>query len=312
MKRVISSARSLGVIILALAVVTAVVNQWFAGSLFSFWSVVLVIIGAALLVAPASYAREQLDLFTSSFTRWKTILLTGLVYDIALILLISSGGLLYELTLTSTVNDIKSGMTMNKEIFTSPELTAQGAQHLQSLVFTFAVGFALFLLFGLCVYALFRYLSWSTVAGQQFTRKSLLKFLGLNALWWLFWIVVMAVVGSAVIRDPNGRIVLVVLLFIAGYFTLFVHALFAKTNRIGYSLSNGVSFGIGKIHRLLIPASLALVVFYILRFGVFYLIYLLPIAIVGEVIKALLLILCLAWLRVYFYSIISELPKHEV
>lgn len=302
MKRVVTAPRIAGVLLIAIG---------FLNAITSFWGALLAIVGLIIILLPTEYAKTQFDQFTSSFSSWKKILLTGLVFDFALLLLIASAGFLYQSTLTSTVNELQSGMTYSKEVFASPELTNTAAQGVQKLVFTFAIGFAAFIVIGLLAYTIFRLLSWFTIANQKLSKQAFFKFLGLNSIWWLIWLIVLGIVGFSVGRDPSGRFTLLIILFIAGYFTMLVHALFAKTQRIGYSLSNGVSFGIGKIHRLLIPASFVLIAFYIIRFGMFYVLGFIP-SIIGEVIKALLLILFFAWLRIYLYPIIADLPKHEV
>ncbi|HLC32215.1 MAG TPA: hypothetical protein VJJ82_00145 [Candidatus Nanoarchaeia archaeon] len=302
MKKLVTSMRIAGILLIAIGLLNAAANLW---------SVLLAITGIMFILLPTPYSKKEFDKFTGSFSQWKKILLTAL-FDGILILLIFLVGWLYGAALTSTTDAIKSNGGITREMMVSPTLTAQAAQSLQNLIFTFAAGFLLFLIGGLCIYTIFRYLSWATIAGEQFSKKTLFRFLGLNAIWWLFWLIIFSVVGASVLRDPSSRVVLVILLFIAGYFTLIVHALFTKSNLIGYSISNGLGFGIGKIHRLLVPAALSLVIYYIVGFGIFYLLSFVPFSGIAESARVVLLILYLAWLRAYAYPIIADLPRHEV
>ncbi len=269
---------------------------------------ILGITGLIFILAPSDYAKKQFDWFVMTFSNSKIILVTFL-YDAFSWLLIAELGMFYLSRAENFVSKLEAGGL--KLALTNPALASNAANSLKELATFFIVGIFLLIIASFIVYNIFRFLSWTAVSNQKFSKKLLAKFFGLNAFIWLFWLVIIVLLAISLKTNPVMITVLTMLLIVAGYFTLLIHSLFIKTHRIGYSISNGLGIGIGKIHRLIVPFALAITLFVIVS-QLFKLILFLAPQFLQAFISFLLLILYLAWLRFYSYKIVVELPRSEI
>lgn len=291
--------RIAGIILIIIAILSFLLRQE---------GIILGLAGLVFILAPSDYARKQFDWFTATFSHGRIVLVTFL-YDAFSWLLIAEFGFFYLSRARSFISELEANGF--KLALKTPALASNAAESVQQLAAFFVAGISLLVMASFAVYVFFRFLSWITVAKQRFSRNLFVKFVGLNVLMWIFWILIIVFLGISLKQNPAIVSVLVLLMIFAAYFTILIHSLFFKTHRIGYSISNGLSIGVGKIHRLLVPFALVISL-YIIAFQLFKLIQFLPLGSLQTFVSFIFLILFLAWLRFYLYKIITEIPRSEV
>jgi hypothetical protein len=259
------------------------------------------ILGAILIAASATYTQKMLDLLIAAITEWKTLFITAL-YDAVYWLLVFGGAYFFQWRMQAKVAAAQAGTTLTKEAMTSPELTAQNAAQLQQFFFSILFGALLLLVFAFIAYTTFRGLTWTTISRQKFNKKFLKPWAGLNAVWWIIWTPIFLIIILALKGSPLTQGAILFLLAAASYFTVIVHALFMQTHKIGYSLANGLGYGLSKLHLLIVPYTYAFVIYVIL----FQLFKLFQGTTVLRPVSMLFVVLFIAWLRIYLYHVIKQ------
>ena len=191
--------------------------------------------------------------------------------------------------------------TLTKEAILKPEILGQNIQSLRGFVIHTITGAILLLILCLIIYTISRALIWTSISKTKLTRKFLLKFLGLNSVWWLIWLPVYVLVGTAA-AQTGIKASIVVIFIITAYFTPILHTLFTKKQLIGHSLGHGIAYGITKFYKLIVPITYALII-YIIIYQPFRL---LQNTKFYQAATILLVVIYLAWLRTYLYEAIKK------
>ena len=278
----------IGIIVIIIALLTVVAKAK--------GGIALGVAGLVLLFAPKKHSKKMFDLFVGSFSRVKTIIITAL-YDAVYWLLVFGAVYFFNWRLsvrTTTLPDISRQTLMN------PALTGQSVTGIKSLVTFLYGGMTIVLLFCFVLYVLSRGLIWTTIAKQKPSKKFFKKFFGLNAIWWLIWIIPF-LVFTTVAGDQAAGIFVLLFLF-ASYFTVIIHTLYTRRLEIGSSLGNGLGWGISKLHRLLVPYTYAFIVYVILYQGF----RLAQGTSLLTPVSMLFVVLYLAWLRAYLYTVLAQ------
>jgi hypothetical protein len=259
------------------------------------------IAGIILIIAPKKHAQSMFDMLVSTFTKWKTIIITAL-YDALYWLLLFGAVYFLQWQLQIKALAAQSNNLITKEAIADPELVTQSASTLQGFVYALIIGGLLAILFSLLIYSISRALIWTTITKQKLNKKFFLKFLTLNSLWWLIWLPVFAIIAVGTQASPDAKGSLVVILLLASYFTPILHTLYMQKHLIGYSIGNGIAWGIAKVHRLIVPYTFAFVI-YVIAYQLFRIArdtaYVKPASM-------LFVVLFIAWLRIYLYGIIKD------
>jgi hypothetical protein len=196
----------------------------------------------------------------------------------------------------------QASTTLTKEAMANPQLTAQNATQIQGFFYTILIGALILLVFAFIAYTLFRGLAWTTITRQKLNKKFLKPWAGLNAVWWIIWTPIFLIVILALKGNPLTQGAILFLLAVASYFTVIVHTLFTQTHKIGHSLSNGLGYGLSKLHLLIIPYTYAFVIYMIL----FQLFRLFQSTAILKPVSMLFVVLFMAWLRIYLYHVIKQ------
>lgn len=257
--------------------------------------------GLILLIAPTKHGRKMLDVFVETFSKWKVIIITAL-YDALYYLLTFGAAYFYYWRLQTKSLVLGAQGLLSREAAVNPELSAQAAGSMQSVFFFIIIGGILLVIFSLLIYVVSRGMIWTTITKQKPNKKFFKKFLALNSLWWLIWLPILAVISIGLKDSPYSGAGIRVILVVAAYFTVIVHTLYMQKHLIGYSISNGLGWGIGKVHRLIVPYTFAFVLFIII-YQVFKLFQ--NTAAIKPV-SMIFIVLFVAWLRIYLYEIIKE------
>jgi len=265
-------------------------------------SILFGIAGIILLIAPTKHTSHMLELFINTFKRWKTIIITAL-YDALYWLFIYGTVYFLKWQLQKAAANAQAKAFLSGAI--TPETAGPTANALQGFVFTIFGGAALAFILCLLVYTLARGMMWSTIADKKPDKKLFIKMLGANAGWWAIWGILFLLIALGGKNNPAAQQALLGLLVIATYFTPIMHTLFIKTRQIGYSISNGIAWGIARVHKFIIPYIFALIVLLIM-FQPFRLVqntaYLQPASM-------LFVVIFFAWLKIYIYDIVKEFEE---
>lgn len=294
-KKHITIPRIIGIVLVVIAALV-----YYTGQQGSFG---LAIAGILLIIAPTKHAQAMFDLFIQTFQNWKTIIITAL-YDAIYWLLVFGTVYFLKWKVELKVAATQAMATLSKEeLLKSAAATSQTANALESFVYFIFTSAALAFIFCFIIYALSRSLIWTTIANQKINKKFILKFTGLNALWWLIWLplFLIVIIGSKDSPTTTKQTV-TLLLLVATHFTPIVHTLYMKKHLIGHSIGNGIGWGIAKIHRFIIPYAYIFVT-YVILYQVYRLAENTPWI---NPASMLFVVLFIAWVRTYVYEIVKE------
>lgn len=253
--------------------------------------------GIVLLVAPTTYARARFDDYLATFGKWKTVLVVA-VYDAFYYLVVFAS--LYFLHARVTAASLAAQATGITERLTDPATLQIAATFTQDILTTLVVGSLIVIIIGFFAYVVSRALIWTTIAHQKITKQFFVTFLGLNAALCSIFAVFFALILFGNKQGPQPA--LVALLIAAAYFAVIIHSLFMKTHQIGFSLSNGFGFGVGKIHLFIVPYTLVIVTYAVIsQFFLFV-----PVQFV-QPLSMLLVVLLFAFIRTYLYDIVKHI-----
>jgi len=290
--KTLTKTRIIGLILLAIAILT-----YFTGRQ---GSTVLGVAGIILLITPTKYGQHIFDLFINTFSRWKTIIIIAL-YDAVYWMLVFGAVFLFQWQLNIRATTAQAATVLTKGALASPDLVSQNLDAIKGLMTFIIVGVILLVAFCYILYTLSRGLIWTTITNQKPTKKFYKGFFKLNAIWWAIWLPLFLLVSLALKSSPTLKDAFVVLFVGAVYFSPIVHSLYMLKHNIGYSLSNGFGWGVGRVHRFIIPYTFAIVLYIII-----YQIFRIAPANFAQPASMLFVVVFLAWLRVYLYSIIKE------
>ena len=265
-------------------------------------SALIAIAGIILFIAPSRHTDNMLELFISTIKAWKTIIITAL-YDAIYWLFVYGAVYFTKWQLQEKVIAAQSKAVLSGSM--TPETAGATAEALQGFAITIFGGAAIVFALCLIAYTLARGMIWSTITDKKPDKKLFLKFLGANAGWWIIWGLLFVIISLSGKSNPATKQALFVLLSIAVYFTPIMQTIFIKTRAIGYSVGNGIAWGIARVHRFIVPYIFALIVLVII-YQPFRLLqntrYLMPASM-------LFFVLYFAWLRIYVYGVVKEFEE---
>lgn len=264
-------------------------------------STILGIMGIILLIAPTKHSQQKLDQLIKTITNWKTIIITSL-YDALFWLVAAGSASFYMWKLQTNIEKTQTGMAFTKQGMINPTTAGPMADAIQSIMGFLIWGMIIVLLLSFIAYYISRTAIWTTITKQKVNKKFLLKYFGINACWWLLWLIPLSFFIIVSTKTPQARTLVIGVFFIAAYFTGILHPLFMRTHKIGYSFGNALGWGISKVHKLIVPYTYAFII-YIIIYQPFKLIqntmYVKPASM-------LLVVIFLAWLRTYIYETVKE------
>lgn len=150
---------------------------------------------------------------------------------------------------------------------------------------------------------IFKALIWFTVANKQTTVKNIKKFLLINLIWFLAWIVPSVLIGF-IIKQELLRLLIMIVVPLLMHFTNILYVLFTSDHHI-IIIKKAFAIGIKKIHLFIIPYILSSAV--LLLVSTLYWVYkFLPESAVS-IIGFLIMLFYMAWSRKYFYIVIEDI-----
>jgi len=291
-KKHITKTRIIGIILLVISLLA-----YFSGKA---GSTSLALAGIILLIAPTKHGKSMFDLFINSFTRWKTIVITALYESLFWLAIFGTMYFFYSKFQAKLVST-EAQTFLTPQAMTQAPLLQQTNTAIYSFIQFVIVGAVVVILISFLAYTLSRTMIWTTLANKEPSKKFFLKFAALNAGWWGIWIAINLLIVFAMSSHPNLKEALVVLLLLAFYFGPIVQTLYMTKGLVGYSISNGVAWGIAKIHLLIVPYTFAFVL-YVIAYQPFKLVQSTQMLSPASM---LFVVIFIAWLRTYIYSVIK-------
>ena len=177
-------------------------------------------------------------------------------------------------------------------------------QTLQSTITQFILLTILLVLLILASYALFKGLIWTKILKKKFTWKYFRKFIALNLLYVLFAVVVFILPVLLVLLGIEAgfwllflQILFVFVAIVYFYFRTISNILFTKTKKIS-SFFNAFGKGVDKFKKLVMPLVFMLLTF--LAILLLSTVLNLVSETISLIIAGLLLLVFIAWVRIYF------------
>lgn len=265
-----------------------------------------IILGAILLLAPTNYTIKLYDKWLTSFKQWKTALITAL-YDAAYWILVFGGLFVVQSYLNTKSAAAQHAGLMSREALADPGTAAAATAAVQDLFGVFLASMAALLALTIIIYSLSRAFIWTTITNKKLNKKFILKFTGLNAIYWVIWMIPLVFIFIAAAQSTQQQFIsqsgmfLISLLFM--YFAPIVHTTYMKTNSIGKSLSTGFGWGVGKIVHFVVPYAFIFLTMLIILKPAQYIIGLT----FANFLSLILSVVFIAWMRLYLYSIIKDI-----
>jgi len=241
-----------------------------------------------------NYLKNTLKTYANSFKNKKILLV--LAINILFILITT-----ILIKLTKIIS--QSQLQKINEIDLS-NIVSQTEAQLQATVSTLR-GFALFAVLTAILFLLLLIINWSLCQGiiynvllkKKFSLKYLNKFLLLNIIWFIPWLIIIFIVlfGGKI---ESFMIPTLIFLFLFLHFSLILYTLFTKNNKLS-QIKKSLKLGITKFHYFIIPYIIITITFIILsQLNLFNL---------NFIVIALVYLLFFSWLQNYTKEVVISL-----
>ncbi|MBI2128813.1 hypothetical protein HYU07_01105 [Candidatus Woesearchaeota archaeon] len=251
--------------------------------------------------------RFEKTVFAESFKNPKTLFYNILI-DIALIIVILlllkllSVVLSNELSLSGIINPtlekiLSYASGMNKDVsFTDLDLF--NIQFIVKLFFkALATSFLFFIILVLAVSA-FKSIQWSKILKQKLNRAFFIKFLSLDLIWHLLWLVLI-IITAFIFKIMISAYLIIIELLLFLYFTAILHSIFSKDKKIFGMMKEAVKIGISKFYYFLLPLAI-IIILPIILLNLFSFLYSTSRWNFLIIIAILIILFYLSWSRIYF------------
>ncbi|MBI2565271.1 hypothetical protein HYV79_04805 [Candidatus Woesearchaeota archaeon] len=187
-----------------------------------------------------------------------------------------------------------------------PIIAAQMLSVGKSFLVQYSITILMYLALVLVLYSSTRSLIWAFIAKKEFTKKTLLQFLRLDALWFLLWIVLFLFFAFG--TKPELAVFGFYFIMIWSiHSTLFAHITLIKSNKALYSFSQGLKQSFTKLKLALPYYGVAIAIAWI----IFLLINLTPVpqTIIYQL-ETIIFIAFFSWYRIYTSNSILHSPHN--
>jgi hypothetical protein len=251
-----------------------------------------------------NYFSRTILTFFNSFKKIRWDLLLVALYDLLLMVVVFAVGKELFLRLFSDTQNIfalKQAASLTAESILKVGIAMENFY--SGIILTTAIAAMLCIFF----YSIFKSLAWARVAKTKLSWKYLSRFFVMSIVWFALWTLLCVISYFILIQKAQIAVYLIVTLLLL-YLTPIMNIHFLKTQKIFTSMAKAFHTGIGNIHKLILPYALffltGLVIYYVsgkvlIRIGV-------PSYISGGLFLVILL-LYLAWSRIYLIDVIREI-----
>ncbi|MCK4521583.1 MAG: hypothetical protein KAU20_03340 [Nanoarchaeota archaeon] len=177
---------------------------------------------------------------------------------------------------------------------------------MQHFLFALIAGLVIVLLIVFISMCLFKGLIWCSTLKKKFNIKFYLKFLVLNLLWFLIWLIPTILLAILMKRELIVFLIIVVIPFLM-HFTNLLYISFIKNNRLN-AIKDAFRTGSKKIHLFLVPYAIIIILFIVI--SQLYWIYKFLPSNVSGLITGLIILVFMAWSRVYLSLVVKGAEKN--
>lgn len=252
--------------------------------------------------------KQELKLFLDSFKLKKNflyIILYDLLFFIIAILFVKFfGGIIGKMS--SNVD-----LSIVERVLISPspaqtEILKATVNNVKMVIFGAMIAFTLYLIIIIFIWSLSRGLIYTTLLNKKFDKKFYWKFLLLNLLFYIPLLILLFAFIYVIKELPQAIYALFLILLIAVYFLALSYISFVKIGKVFKAVGNALEFGFTKIHKMIIPLILIIIIFVIMSLITANIIKILSFAIQPYV-SLLIFIIYLAWARIYFVKVVEKI-----
>jgi len=196
---------------------------------------------------------------------------------------------------------------------------------LDSTISKIIIGFVVTLLLVFLLWCLFKGLIYNYILKKRFTLSYYLKFIVLNLIWSVFWIILFFIPVSYAYKmleqsvtagsftaqtyaiPLSVPILLALMVIIMIHLTTVLYISFTKNPRIFSSIKKTFFLGIGKFHKFIVPYIFVAVILILLSF--INLIFAIFPETAEMILSSIFLLVFIAWFRFYLIRVIDKLEK---
>lgn len=187
----------------------------------------------------------------------------------------------------------------------TPEIISQQLGAIKTLAITFFIIITIFYLINIFNYSLFRTWVWTKIMNKQPTKTFVKKFFLLNLIWITGWMALF-ILGVTALSKEYYVYMIGIILILYIHLTTIMHHSFTWKQEIKRSIGKAFTLGLGNIGRFIIP-YIYIIIIYIILTKVFVVIPLQA----QYVSMFVLILLFLAWYRIYINSVIIRIQKRR-
>ncbi|TKJ17699.1 hypothetical protein CEE44_04165 [Candidatus Woesearchaeota archaeon B3_Woes] len=180
---------------------------------------------------------------------------------------------------------------------------SQISSQLSNFLWSIFVGIAIVALVTFIAMCIFKGLIWFRIANKKFNFNYSKKFILLNLLWFLIWITP-AILLFFVLKKEIIAYLLVIITILLLHFTNLLYISFTKNPKLS-SIKKAFKIGIKKIHLFILPYLIAIIIFLVIS-QLYWLYNFMP-GNTSTIITVLILIIYLAWFRIYLYNVVKDI-----
>jgi len=176
---------------------------------------------------------------------------------------------------------------------------------LQGFILTLVIGFLLIALIIFIAMCVFKLLIWLKTAKKEFKLAYLKKFILLNILWFLLWLIPIIIIFLFIKRELIAPLLLIIFI-LAVYFTNILYILFTEKRDIS-TIKNTFKLGFKKIYLFIIP-YIIITILLLVTFQLYWLYKFTP-QNIQSIITLIIILIYAAWARIYLYNVVSSIRK---
>jgi len=248
-----------------------------------------------------NYIKNEFSLFLGSFKKLDRRMIYTVLIDFVFVSLIVLSIMGWNSIMIKKMGSIDPTLLENPEGM-SAEQAAQAAELVKGqfaglVLWTIAIALSSFLLM-----VLFKGWIWNIVMKKRTTLNFFGKFLLLNLLWYILWLVPSIIIVSS-LKETAAKVFFLIAFALCVFFTAILYVFFIKSNLVFDSVKNAFSIGFGRISVFIAPIlfiALTVVIISIVTIPMKYI----PLK-VSAAISIVILFVYTAWIRFYFADVVE-------
>ena len=251
-----------------------------------------------------NYFKNSWNLFVKSFKDFDTRAIFIVLYDLIFFSIIYLSFIIFSKYIQN--KSLKINIPLTEEIMQLPQTEiSQISSQLNNFLWFIFIGIVLVALIIFIAACTFKGLIWLKITHKKFTIDFIKKFVLLNLIWTLIWIIPIIIIALVLKKDLLAPFLVIIAPLIM-HFTNILHIFFIHTKKLS-SIKRAFKIGIKKIYLFILPYILMLIIFLIISQS--YWLYNFMPGNIPFIIAIFVLLVYFAWFRIYLYTIVKDIEK---